>query len=94
MGLGADWQHHLKNMAYEQKPNTGSLFRNDKKESDSHPSHKGNAIIAGVDYWMDAWVNETNDGRKYFSLKFKPKESKPKQAAAPSTTNDGDDIPF
>lgn len=84
-------------MAYEPKPNTGSLFRNDKAESDTHPSHKGTALIDGVDYWIDAWVNETSEGKKYFKIKFKPKEEKPKQAAAPKPATQADpddDIPF
>ena len=85
-------------MAYEPKPNTGSLFRNEKAESETHPSHKGAALIDGVDYWIDAWVNETKDGKKYFSIKFKPKEDRSKQAApAPAQSKAAepdDDIPF
>jgi len=63
-------------MAYEQKPNTGSLFKNNKKESDKHPSHAGSINIDGVTYWLSGWVNETTKGEKYFSLKVKPKEVK------------------
>lgn len=64
-------------MAYEQKPNTGSLFRNDRKESDSHPDYKGSALIEGLgECWLDAWINTTKDGTKYMSLKLKPKEAR------------------
>ncbi len=94
-------------MAYEVRPNTGSLFRNDKKETDTHPNAKGSALIDGVEYWVDAWTNEARDGSKYQSLKFKPKEartggsdggngggqaSRPQPAAFDSDLDD--DIPF
>lgn len=62
-------------MAYEQRDNTGSLFKNDRKETDSHPDYKGSALLGGVEHWMDAWINEARDGSKYMSLKFKRKES-------------------
>lgn len=63
-------------MAYEQKPNTGSLFKNDKKEADTHPDYKGSGLIEGVgEVWLDAWINTSNNGTKYMSLKFKPKNA-------------------
>lgn len=62
-------------MAYQQKDNTGSLFKNDRKESDTHPDYKGTALLNGVEHWLDAWINTTNSGDKYMSLKFKPKNA-------------------
>lgn len=63
-------------MAYEMKPNTGSLFKNDRKESDSHPDYKGSALVDGVgECWLDAWINKAKDGTKYMSLKLKPKNA-------------------
>jgi uncharacterized protein (DUF736 family) len=63
-------------MAYEPKDNTGSLFKNDRKEKDTHPDYKGSALINGVDHWLDAWINEDRNGNKYMSLKLKPKEAR------------------
>lgn len=60
---------------YQQKELTGSLFKNDRKESDSHPDYKGSALIGGVSHWLDAWINTANDGTKYMSLKLKPKDA-------------------
>lgn len=87
-------------MAYEQKPNTGSLFKNDRKESDSHPDYKGSALIDGLgECWLDAWVNTAKDGGKYMSLKIKPKDER-REIAAPanhpgtSLADLDDDIPF
>ena len=86
-------------MAYEQKDNSGALFRNDRKESDSHPDYKGDAKIGGLDYWVSGWINEKKgDGKKYLKLSYKLKDAQP--AAAPplpkADADDpfGDEIPF
>jgi len=88
-------------MAYEMKPNSGSLFRVEDKKSDTHPDYNGSALIDGVDYYMDGWVNEiqsgNNAGKKYLNVKFKAKQqsggssSQQTQQAAPI---DSGDIPF
>ena len=83
-------------MAYEAKPNTGSLFKNDKMKHEKSPQYTGTVNIDGVDYYQSAWVNETKDGRKYFSQKFNRKDApadKPKQEAR-SYDLDDDAIPF
>jgi hypothetical protein len=73
------------------KPNTGSLFKNERKTTDQHPGATGSALIDGVEYFVDAWTNESAKG-KYQSLKFKRKD---KQAAAEPVRDDpNDDIPF
>ena len=66
-------------MAYEERDNSGSLFRNDRATTDKHPTHKGKARIGGVDYWVSGWVKEAgpnakNPGQKFFSLAFDPCE--------------------
>ena len=60
-------------MAYEQKDNSGSLFKNDKKEKENHPDYRGSINVAGTDYWLDAWIKESKAGKKYMSLSVKPK---------------------
>lgn len=49
-------------MAYEQPPNRGTLFPNDKKESEKHPDYKGDFNIDGVNYWISAWEKEGKRG--------------------------------
>jgi uncharacterized protein (DUF736 family) len=74
---------------------TGSLFRNDRKESDTHPDYKGSALINGVDHWLDAWINTAKDGSKYMSLKMKPKEAQGGSRPQPTHDTDlDDDVPF
>lgn len=72
-------------MAYEQKPNTGALFRNDKREKDTHAHARGDALIDGVAYYVDAWTNTDRNGNKYQSLKFKRKEQVQRVADDPRT---------
>lgn len=81
-----------------QYPNSGILSRNDRREKDTHPEFTGNAEVDGVEYWLNAWVNE-KDGRKYFKISFKPKNppQDPVRHTEPETYTepvDGDNIPF
>lgn len=64
-------------MAYQQKDNNGSLWRNDKKTEAKHPDYTGSIKIAGVEYWLAAWLNETEAGKKYLGIKANPKEEEP-----------------
>jgi hypothetical protein len=81
-------------MAYEHKPNEGSLFVNKDRTEDKHANAKGSALIGGVEYWVDAWTNETDAGAKWQKLRFKPKDQQQKPAATPEPTPFNDDIPF
>ena len=59
---------------YQQKDNSGALFKNEKKETDSHPDYKGSAMIEGTEYWFSAWINESKTGTKYMKTSFSQKE--------------------
>ena len=72
-------------MSYEIKENSGSLFRNDKKEKESHPDYKGSANIAGLEYWVSAWVN-TKNGKSWMSFKYQLKDGQQVAAPAPKYT--------
>jgi len=80
-------------MAYEHKDGRGSLFKNDRREKDTHPHAKGSAKVGGVDYWVSAWTETGQDGSKYQSLAFTPKEERSREADFPAQDND-EDIPF
>ena len=58
----------------QQRDNQGAIFKNDRKESDSHPDYKGQAMIDGSNYWISVWINESKAGKKYMSVKFNPKD--------------------
>tara|TARA_S200002703_G_scaffold118308_1_gene103962 strand:+ start:3558 stop:3824 length:267 start_codon:yes stop_codon:yes gene_type:complete len=88
-------------MAYEQKNNTGSLFRNEKKETENHPDYNGSMLIDGTEYWISGWINTAkSSGKKYFGLSFKKKEAAPGKPALSGLVEhiaespDDDDVPF
>lgn len=81
-------------MSYEHKPNTGSLFKNDKRETEAQPNARGSALIEGVEYWVAAWTNVKGD-TKYQSLKFSRKdENVAPKPAAPKEEDFDDFLPF
>lgn len=71
--------------------NSGALFKNEK-QSDKHPDYKGSLNVEGKDYWVSSWVNESQAGKKYLSLKLTLKE----ETNPPDTTNlpSDEDLPF
>ena len=90
-------------MAYEKRPDTGTLGKNKRKEKDSHPDYSGQINVAGVDYWLSGWLKTGPTGEKFFSLAVKPKEQeKPKQKGEeyagglrqPAVGEPDDDLPF
>lgn len=80
-------------MSYEQKPNTGSLFKNDKQGNEKRPDYTGSVNIDGRSYWLDAWLKDGTKG-KWMSLALKPKEAR--RAAPPKAVEsfDDDSVPF
>lgn len=73
-------------MAYEQRNNNGSLFKNDRKQNDRQPDLTGTAIINGKTWRVSAWKKTSRDGSKTFlSLEF----NEPTQAYAPQNNPRG-----
>lgn len=80
--------------------NRGALFKNDRKESDSHPDLSGQINVDGKDYWLSGWSKRNDDGSfKVLSLSVKPKEQqggrqKDASQKAHQESFSDDDIPF
>jgi hypothetical protein len=88
-------------MSYETKDYTGRLFKNDKKEKDTHPDYTGTALIGGVEHFMDAWLKTSDKGTKWMSFSFKPKQKQAEPPAPPArkapsrpAPDMDDDVPF
>jgi len=68
--------------------NRGSMFVNDRKETESHPDRTGSGCIecpncgTKADFWLSGWLKTSKAGKKFLSLSFKPKDA-PTQASAP-----------
>lgn len=70
-------------MSYEQRDNSGSLFKNERKDKDTHPDYTGNGMIDGREYWFSAWLKRDRNGKAFMSLAFKPKEPAQREQSAP-----------
>lgn len=71
--------------------NRGALFKNDKKEKDTHPDYKGPMNFNGQEGWLAAWLKKSKDGRTYMSLSWDPKDGEREAAKADDLD---DSIPF
>lgn len=90
-------------MAFEQRPNTGALFVNDKKTSDNQPNLRGEVYVDKeflkqlmsssnqdlVKFSLSGWTKSSAAGKKYISLSV----SAPYNGSKKSAVND-EDIPF
>lgn len=82
-------------MAFEQKDNSGALFRNDRRERETQPEFTGKGLIDGVEHYISAWVKEGKGG-KFFSLAFTPVDQARSGGNSRNSQNsrDSGDIPF
>lgn len=64
-------------MAYEQKNNSGTLFVNERKETEKQPDFTGNVLIgkdlvsrinAGEKLRLAAWKKKTSGGKEIISI--------------------------
>ena len=84
-------------MSYQEKDQSGSLFKNDRKERDSQPDWTGKAIVNGTPVYVSGW---NKDGRISLAFKNRPgnvgssskPEDEPQQGGGGSPMDDS--IPF
>ncbi len=64
--------------------NRGVLFKNNRKETDTHPDLTGHININGKEYWLSAWKNESREGEAFYSLSLgKEREQREKKDNTP-----------
>ena len=85
-------------MAYVPKEGSGSLFKNDRKTTETHPDYTGSIMVNNREHYLSAWVKEGTKG-KFFSVSI-GKEKQPKgftpngNAEMPKNTIEDSDLPF
>lgn len=52
----------------------GALFKNNKRTNEKQPEYTGNCEINGQEFWVSAWIRESSNGNKFFSMAYTPKE--------------------
>ena len=87
-------------MAFEHKPGSFTLFKNDKQGNDKRPDHTGTGVdLEGNKNKVSAWIKEGGKG-KFMSCRYEPmQERQERQQPARNKTggkfDDMDDsIPF
>jgi hypothetical protein len=89
-------------MAYEQKDNTGTIFKNNKKTDPKHPDYTGSAMIDGVKKDLSAWIKDGQKG-KFLSIAIRdpytPQSgtngtSKPASKVTTVDEPESEDLPF
>jgi len=82
-------------MAFEQKPLSGSLFRNSNKESDTDRDYSGSIRLDdGREFWVNGYVRTPKSGgNKYLALSLKAKGDRT-ESKKPRVDDFQDSIPF
>ena len=82
-------------MAYEQRDNSGSMFKNNRKETEKHADMTGDVMIDGKLYWINGWRKVDKNGNPWYSFSFRTKEARQDQSSQQQTRRVPDDeIPF
>lgn len=85
-------------MAWETRDNTGSAFKNQRKESEKHADYTGEAMVDGTMKWVNIWVKKDKNGNAWFSFSFRDKQSNGGNAGYKKENTKqevvDDDIPF
>lgn len=79
--------------------NRGGLWKNDRREKETHPQLKGQAEVDGKQYWVSAWTSNGDGNKPIVSLSFTLKEGQASSPVQPSDSGDSfddvlDDLPF
>ena len=87
-------------MAYEMRAGSGSLFKNDKRTTESHPNLTGKVMLPnGEVRWIKGWTKSTAAGEKWISLSVGDLvqgvgQPQPQPQLTAAMVESDDDIPF
>jgi hypothetical protein len=79
--------------------NRGSIWKNEKRETEKHPTHTGSINIDGKEYWLNGWVRAKDASEKAPAMSFsvRAKEAQnnaPKGSPSADLSDIDSDIPF
>jgi hypothetical protein len=74
---------------FQQKPNTGTAFNNDKKGNDKAPDLRGTLNVEGKEYNIALWNKQGKKG-PFYSIAI----SEPRVTQQQVKDNDPQDLPF
>lgn len=83
-------------MAYD-NTNSGALFKNNRRQKDTHPEFTGKLNVGGVDYYLNGWRKAPEGKEAFISLSVKKIEAKTDApASAPKVVAPAldDEVPF
>jgi hypothetical protein len=85
---------HSHRQKFEQKPNTGALFKNTQKNGETDADYKGSVNVGGREFWLNGWINASRAGQKYLRLSLKLKAATAAASAEKPPFDDDLDISF
>ena len=74
--------------------NRGSIWKNEKKETEKHPDFTGSLNVEGVEYWVSAWKGKPDAKENAPALSFSIKRKEARQAPKAVEPGFDDPIPF
>lgn len=80
--------------------NRGALFKNEgERKRENGPDYSGSLNVGGEEFFLDAWIKTSQNGRKFMSMSVKPKAAPkpaPKESEKSYKRRDMDDmdVPF
>ena len=82
-------------MAYIPKPGSFTLFKNDKKQTETHPDYRGDEMdMNGEPVWVSAWIREGAKG-KFMSCSMQHKnKDQPVKKKVDVMSDLDNDLPF
>lgn len=81
---------------YQNKLNSGAIFKNTKKQNEKQPDYRGTVNVEGKEFEIALWLKESQKGTKYFSVSVSTPYQKPEgnTPAAPPAPAPDNDLPF
>jgi hypothetical protein len=80
-------------VSYEERDNSGSIFRVADKKGEKFPDYEGKAMIDGKLKWVSMWIKEGKKG-KFYSIAFKDRDALDKPKVVNRARTEEDDIPW